>query len=420
MNQPEPGGAPRAADEWRAHWLLVLAAMAGISFGTVPSATLGLFMAPLEAEFGWSRAQISSGLTIFAVVSLPLVPFAGVLVDRFGARAVAIPGIGLSALFFAGFGLMGAMLFQYFAIWVAYTLASLLSRTLVFNSAVSRAFVTGRGFAIAVLLSGTAVTQSLAPVLSRWLIDDYGWRTAFFGLGLGWGGFVLVMLLLFFHEPGRRRSVRAASSPPPPAVGGLTVRQALRNLAMQRISVAMFLQSTMTVAVLVHIVPMLTETGLSRAEAAAIAAILGLGSVSGKLATGFLVDRFAGSAVPALTFAGPGIGYAMLLTGGELAWLLPVGVFVMGYCSGGCIQLAAYLTTRYAGLANFGAIFGLVSSLLALSAGVGPLLAGFVYDETGSYRILLTAGIPAALLAGLAVFRLGPYPDFPAAVEPGR
>ena len=404
---------PRAAEEWRQHWLLVLAAMAGISFGTVPSSTLGLFMAPLEAEFGWSRAQISSGLTIFAVVSLPLVPFAGMLVDRFGARMVAIPGIALSGLIFAGFGLMGAMLAQWLAIWVAYTLASLLSRTLVFNSAVSRAFVTSRGMAIAVLLSGTAVTQSLAPVLSRWLIDDYGWRTAFFGLGLGWGGVVLLMLLLFFHEPGRRRSTTTQSTTPgPQPVGGLTAKQALRNLAMQRIAVAIFLQSTMTVAVLVHIVPMLTETGLSRAEAAAIAAILGLGSVAGKLATGALVDRFTGSAVPTLTFAGPGIGYAILLFGGELPMLLPVGVFVMGYCSGGCIQLAAYLTTRYAGLANFGAIFGLVSSLLALSAGVGPLVAGFVYDTTQSYKLLLTAGIPAALLAGLAVFRLGPYPDF--------
>ena len=103
--------------------------------------------------------------------------------------------------------------------------------------------------------------------------------------------------------------------------------------------------------------------------------------------------------------------------GTNSAWLLPVGVVLMGYCSGGCLQLATYLTTRYAGLANFGAIFGVISSLLALSSGIGPPMAGRIFDMTGSYDLLLIAGIPAALLAGAAVFKLGPYPEYTAKLE---
>ncbi|MDG2003794.1 MAG: MFS transporter [Novosphingobium sp.] len=414
MSQAPSSAAPSAAQEWRMNWLLVLSAMAGVSLGTVPSATLGLFMAPLQAEFGWSRTEISSGLTLFAIVSLPLVPFAGAMVDKFGARRVALLGIGLSGLVFSSFSLLGAMLFQWFAIWFAYTIVSLMTRTLVFSSAISRAFLTGRGFAIAVLLIGTAIAQSLAPVLSHWLIESYGWRTAYVCLGLGWGGFAFVLLLAFFHEPGRRRDSAGVvpDSSAAAAPGGLTAKQAFRNPAMLRIAIAAFLQGTMAVGVMVHLVPLLTLTGLTRAEAAGTAAILGIFSVVGKLVTGTLVDRFSGGFVPAITFSGPALGYLILWQGSDTPWLIPVGVAVLGYCSGACFQLTTYLTTRYAGLANFGAIFGIVSSLLAVTAGLGPLIAGAIFDLTGSYEYLLMAGIPAGLLAGIAVFGLGPYPDF--------
>ena len=407
--------APTAAQEWRVNWLLVVSAMAGVSLGTIPSATLGLFMAPLQDEFGWSRTEISAGLTLFAIVSLPLTPFAGMLVDKFGARRVAIPGIALSALVFASFSSLGAFAGQWLVLWFAYTLVSLLTRTLVWNSAISRAFVTSRGLAIAVLLCGTAIASSLSPIVSQQLIDQFGWRFAYLGLGLGWGGVALLMVLLFFRErppmlvPGAGQGALQGAAAKP---GGLSLKQAMRDPAMVRIALAIFLQSTMVVAVMVHLVPMLTATGLSRVEAAGLAGLMGIASICGKLASGWLIDRFTGGLLAALTFAAPALGYLFLLKAADTAWLIPVAVVVLGYSSGACLQLATYLTTRYAGLRNFGAIFGVISSLMALSTGLGPLMAGFIFDRTGSYTLLLTIGIPAALVAGIAVFRLGPYPVF--------
>jgi predicted MFS family arabinose efflux permease len=132
----------------------------------------------------------------------------------------------------------------------------------------------------------------------------------------------------------------------------------------------------------------------------------------GKLVTGWLVDRITTSLLPLLCFSGPAIGYFVLLQGHSSAWVTAAAVFVLGYCSGAALQLATYLSSRYAGLRSFGTIFGMISALMGLATGIGSAVAGAIYDITGSYALLLTAGIPIAVIAGLSVFRLGPYPEF--------
>jgi MFS family permease len=409
-----------AAQEWRRYWQLVLAGLAGLSLGTLPTATLGLFMQPLSDEFGWSRTEVSIGLTIFALVSLPLTPFAGMLVDRFGARRIAVPGVLLSGTCFAAFSLMDGDFVQWVLLWIAYTLASLMTRTLVWSSAISAAFTQGRGLAIAVMLCGTAIATAIGPTVARLLIEEWGWRGGYMGLGLGWGGVALVLAVFFFHDvhgPAASEGGRAPSAAQ--LHGGLALREAVRSLTMQRIAFAVFVQTVMGTAIMVHIVPMLTADGLSKAEATTVAALLGVASLAGKLITGWLIDRVSGSLLPMIGFGGPGLAYALLLQASGSPWLLSLAVFMLGYCSGAALQLTTYLTTRYAGLRNFGAIFGMLSSLMAAGAGIGPLLAAGIFDFSGNYTLLLMTGVPVAACAGLAVFRLGPYPTFaPPSAEP--
>ncbi|MCB2061619.1 MAG: MFS transporter, partial [Novosphingobium sp.] len=200
---------------------------------------------------------------------------------------------------------------------------------------------------------------------------------------------------------------------------GLTVKEAMRSLTMNRIALAIFIQSTMGVSIMVHLVPLLTDRGISSVEAVGLAALLGFASIAGKLMTGFLVDRLAGSVLPVTVFSLPGAAYVIFLTAETSIPILSIAVVLVGYASGASLQMATYLTTRYAGLRNFGTIFGIISSLMALSAGIGPILAGAVYDLTGHYTYLLMTGIPAAVVAGLCVVGLGPYPEFaPVTPEP--
>lgn len=404
-----------AAQEWRANWPLVLAAMAGFSFGTIPSTTLGLFMVPLEQEFGWSRAMISAGMLIFALIAMPLTPFAGAMVDKWGARRCAIPGLAASGLLFAAFSLMTGASILWWGVWVLYSVASLFIRSMVWSSAVSNAFSASRGLALALFLSGLAIAQVLGPPLTHALIENLGWRAAYSTLGMGWAGASLVLVFFFFRnrleqagEPDTGQQAALARTVP----GGLTLGQALRNPAMLRIGLAIFLVSLMSSAVVIHAVPLLEASGLTRTHAAGLASILGIGSVAGKLLTGVLVDRLTTSLLPFAVYTLPALSYFIILQAGPNMALLGVAVFVLGYGSGGSLQMSTYLTSRYAGVRHFGKIFGLISSLMSLAAGIGPLVSGWIYDTTGSYQIALIIAIPAVLAAGIAVLGLGPYPDF--------
>lgn len=394
---------------------MVLAAMVGVSFVSIAPATLGLFMEPLQNEFAWTRTQISAGMMVLALVSLALMPFAGAVVDRLGTRRVALPGLVLGALAFAAFGLMEGSLVQWFATWVAFTLATLMCGLLVFSTAVSATFTGSRGLALALVLCGAALAQALAPIVSRALIDSFGWRTAYVGLGAGWGGVAFLLCLLLFRQ-SRPRPVAGqpagADATAGNEVGGLTVKDALRSPRMYRIALATLLQTLLGAAAAVHAVPMLTSSGLTRADAASVAALLGVSSICGKLLTGWLVDRIDGAWLPALCYGGPGLAYLLLLQGTGSSAMLAAAIVILGYCSGAALQLTTYLTSRYAGLRHFGKIFGLMSMLLALGGGFGPILAGVVFDANGNYSFLFAAGIVAGLAAGLSVIGLGPYPQF--------
>jgi predicted MFS family arabinose efflux permease len=412
MPDQVPSGPTSAAQEWRRYWPLVAAGLAGLTVGSIPSATLGLFMEPLGRAFGWSRTQISLGLLIFAFVSLPLTPFAGALADRFGPRRVAIPGVALSMACFAAFSLMSGAFAQWVLLWIVYALFSVMTRTLVWNNAIAAAFVKGRGLAIAVMLCGTALAQAVGPSLARWLIDTWGWRTGYLGLGLGWGGFVLLVVLLFFRDVRPFRA-QAPAAAPARLADGLTLSEALRSRTLQRMAFAIFVQSIMGTAMIVHLVPLLVSGGLPRSEAAGLAGLYGIAAIVGKLASGWLFDRFPGNALlPVLGFGGPALAYLVMSEASGAAWLAALATLLLGYCSGAALQAQTYLITRYAGLRNLGAIYGGFSSLMALAVGIGPVIAGRVYDLSGNYAALLLAGIPISLAAGLAMFRLGPFPTF--------
>ena len=405
---------PRTAgQEWRSHWPLVLSAMIGMTFGTVPSTSLGVLMGPLREDLAFTSTQMAFGMTIFALVSTPLSPFAGGLIDRFGPRNVALPGLVLAGLSFAAFSLMTGAYWQWVLIWIAYSLAAVLIRTTVWSAAVSGVFESGRGLALAVVLCGTALTQSISPPLTHWLESQYGWRGAYAGLGIGWSGLALILVFLFFHT----RSARQRAAEPTPAAaefipGGLSFRAALRDQAVVRIGLAMFIQATIGSAALVHMVPLLKEAGVSAGQAAGIAALLGVSSIAGKLLMGWLVDRVTSGLLPVAAFAMPALGYFLLLQAEGSALALSCAVSIIGFASGSCLQLTTYLTTRYAGLRNFGKIFGTIAALMGLGSGIGPLIASQVYDRFDSYALFIEIAIPSALLAGVLAMRLGPFPEF--------
>lgn len=414
MTQPT---AATAAQEWRANWTLVLAAATGFSFMSIMTTAMGAFITPLVKEFGWSRTLVSAGLPIAGVFSVLLSPLVGMFIDRRGPRRLAIPGLLLLMVSTSSFGLANGSVAQWIGLWIFAALVSLAVTVNVWTSAVAHAFTAGRGLAMGLTLAGTALAQAVTPVLATYLIKDFGWRAAFPIMAVGWGGVAFVLCLLFFRSPGdagARAAQRDTSGLP-----GLTIPQAWRDPGLWRIAVSTFLLMVLTIGLLIHQIPILIEAGVTPEHAAWLAGAGGLAGILGKMVTGVLVDRYRANWVGGITLGFTAFAFLLLMDGVRTPTLIVVAMLINGYSAGTKLQICSYLTSRYAGLRNFGTVFGFISSLVSLGSALGPLLAGIVYDRTGGYGPFLLAGTVGCLLCGLLILTLPRYPDWGAEESPG-
>jgi predicted MFS family arabinose efflux permease len=409
----------RARAEWRQYWPLVIAASLAFSFTSVMTAAAGLFMEPLGKEFGWSRALLSSGTSIAAVTTFFLSPLFGLIIDRIGVRRLALPGLALMALTIASLSLLNGAVWLWFFIWTVYAAAALATKSTVWTASVASAFDAGRGLAMGLVLSGSALAQGITPPLTNFLIDAYGWRMAFVWLGLGWGSLALVLCIFWLFD-GYDASRKARAANPGEASGkslmsdapGLTVEQAWRSVTLWRIAISTFLIMVVTIALVVHQIPILQSIGVERTTAATYAGIAGLFGVAGKLITGWLLDRYAARWVGGLTLAMTSLTFILLLLPDRSMTIIIVAMLINGYAAGTKLQIAGYLTSAYGGMKNFGLIFGSMASLIAAGSGLGPLMAGLLFDLNGNYDVYLWIGVVGTLVSAWLIFGLPGYPDW--------
>jgi predicted MFS family arabinose efflux permease len=411
-----------ARQEWRRHWPLVLAASFAFSFTSVMTASTGLFIEPWTEEFGWSRTLLSSGMSITAITTFLFSPLFGVLIDRIGTRRMALPGLVLLSATMASLSLLDGSVWMWFLIWTVYAAAALATKSTVWTAGVASAFDAGRGLALGLTLSGSAVAQAITPPLAHYLIEAFGWRLAFVWLGLGWGGLaVLICVFLLYDGYDASRQARAANPGDNPAAGesksllhdapGLSLAEAWRSVALWRIAISTFVIMVVTIALVVHQIPILVEIGVDRASAAYYAGMAGLAGVAGKLVTGWLLDRYTARWVGGLTLAATALTFILLLLPDRSMPIIFTAMFINGYAAGTKLQIAGYLTSAYGGMKHFGAIFGTMASLIAAGSGLGPLVGGFVYDVYGTYDPYLWFGIVGTLVSAFLIFGL---PDYPA------
>lgn len=420
--------ATSSREEWRSGWTLVLAASVGFSFFSILLASVGLFMGPLAKEFGWSRTLLSAGPSIAVTMTAILGPFFGMLVDRLGTRRLVLPGLVLTMASIAAFGLANGSELQWLVLWAIFGVVSVSIKSTAWTTAVVGVFTASRGLALGLTLAGTAVAQTIVPPLGNFLITEFGWRGAFVWLSLGWGGLTLLLCLLFFYDIHDRaaskrradaRAGRVSTEAEPAAVvlPGLSARQAWRDTALWRIAISNFVVMVLTMGLAIHLFPILTEAGISRTTAAWLTGLGGVAGIVGKLVTGVLLDRFRPNWVGGITLGAAALAFALLMDDVRSPALIVIALLVNGYTAGTKTHITGYLTASYAGMKNFGAIYGVMSSLMALASGVGPMLAGLVYDGAGGYEPFLLAGTIGCALGGVLIVSLPAYPEWGEAEE---
>lgn len=406
-----PDARPNAREEWRRYGNLPLVAALGYSVMGLQTYAIGPFVAPLEAQFGWSRAEVMMGLTVSNAIGALCNMGVGLLVDRLGPRPVALTGIVIKAGSIALLATATGALLNWWLLWVVVGIGAMLLQAQVWSSAVASRFDHGRGFAIAVTLCGTSLAAVVCPVLATWLIAAHGWRAAFAGIGLVWLAVTLPAVFLFFRgrQDGmsRERRAEAAASA---AIGGMSVREGLRRPAFVRLLLAGFAYAFYTLALSPNLVPIMTEAGSSAMAAASIASLMGLVAIAGRLTAGYMVDRWRAHLVGAAMFLLPVIGCALLLLGAGAMAAQALAVAIVGLTVGAEFDVIIYLVSRHFGLRSFGALMGAVLSAGALGGAIAPVLSGWIHDVTGTYDALLAGLMVLMALNAASIATLGPPP----------
>lgn len=398
-----------ARDEWRRGWPVVTASLAGIALCSTHGYTIGVLIAPLEEAYGWSRAGITGGLLIIAFFAVIAAPLAGRLADRFGPRRVALAGVPMFCLAFGLLASANGDIRQWWALWLLLAIGNMCILPTIWVSTINRMFVSNRGMALAFALCGTGLAAFILPPLTTRLIAHFGWKGAIVGLAVA--GFLIVFPLAWFgFRASPREDNRVAPQPlakPEPGV----LRAEFLSPRFLKLMGASTVFSITICALTTNAVPVLRSFGHSANAAADTAALMGFGSIVGRICGGFLLDRIDARKVAACSVLAPVITALLLLMAGPDRLVASAACLILGLAIGAEVDACAYLAARHFGMKNFGALFGSINGLMLLGNGIAPFAANYIYDVTHTYTAVLWAQLPACIIAALLFLVLGHYPD---------
>jgi MFS family permease len=383
-----------AETELGRHWKTVLASMVGVGFGAsgLPFYSMGLFIKPLSAAFGWNRAQISvAGLCLqFGMVFAA--PVVGFLVDRFGARRVALISMLCLTLGLASLSGLKGDLMTLYVIWSALAVMAGGTTPVVWTRAINRCFNRQRGVALGLTLAGTGVAAIGAPILLGPVIAGHGWRAGYLALAAVTALVALPMVAIFL------RDAKPAASEDVAPLEGAALKEALGAFWFWRCGLGFMIIAGGVAALILHLAPMLMDSGLSPQQAGGVAGMLGITIIVGRLCVGALVDRFPAAYVGMSFLILPAIACLLLTHGAPIPAALLIGL-----AAGAEVDLLAYLVSRRFGMRNYGQIYGCQHALFSIGAGIGPVLLGAAHDRMGSYMGALNVDAVMILAGALVI-----------------
>lgn len=400
-------------------WVVAAASAVGIagSVSVFIPATMSLLIGPIGGEFGWSPPSMFLGITFAAIATILVAPFIGGLVDRYGARRMILASFLCEAALIYSFQYLTPDIRWFYLRYAL--LAALASGTtaLTFSALIARWFDRRRGLALGIGLSGLGFGGAFWSLITQWLIGEVGWRATFPYLAGVIAFIVLPILLLCVRETPRSIGLEVDNAAPDPAgkpaaanLVGFSLSQAANSGIYWKILICFFAISTTVYGVTLSIVPLMQQQGFSPSTGAAVQASTWVALVFGRIAAGWLIDRYFAPLVAA-AFMVPAIVGLVLLATGSGTGLAYVGAALIGLASGAEVDVLAYLTSRYFGLRHFGKIYATFFSAYALGTSVGPIFTSWAAERTSGYELPLWTLAAIMAIAAVTLTRFKPFPN---------
>lgn len=393
---------------------LCTALMVGIT-----SYAFGVFVTALKGDLGWSQAQIFVGLSLSSVGML-LSPLVGRAVDKIGARRVMAASFAVLGLSYLLRPWM-TELWHFYALSILQSLGMPGSVGLPTGKLIGLWFEKNRGRVMGFAVMGANFGGFIFSYLTVVLINAWGWAGAYFFYGVLFAAIIPVILAVI-RDPAVPYVASGTVQPAFVRGAGLSLSEALRTRAFYLIAVGLLLGSFTYSAVFPQVVPHLQNIGIPRAQAAAALSIFAIFAMAGKVIFGYTAER-----VPARYVVVGSLGIqvsgiiVLLLAPAPFIWLF---VPVYGISFGGMGTVINLVVQDSFGVRHFGSIFGIMNVVMLGGNFLGPILAGYSFDATGSYRFIFSImavvfTLGAVVIAFARPPRLAPAPaaDRPAAAE---
>ncbi|HTV66996.1 MAG TPA: MFS transporter [Rhizobiaceae bacterium] len=388
-------------------WVIVAvgALMTCIAIGAMFS--LAVFLDPMTNDTGWSRAGISTAMTLNFIV-MGLGGFAwGNISDRYGTRIVVLIGAVLLGLALVLASRAGSLLeFQLiFGVLVGLSASTFFAPMI---AATMEWFERQRSLAVSLVSVGIGVAPMTISPLASWLTTEYDWRVAMFVIGIG--SWVLLIPAAFLVRKPPAPTAAGVASDAPPAQGWTPVWEALRSPQFLVLGFTFFICCAAHSGPIFHMVSYAIVCGIAPIAAVSIYSVEGLAGLGGRLLLGVLGDKY---------------GAKPVLIGGLLVQALVIGAYsainqleqfyvlavIFGTAYGGVMPLYSVLARDYFGQHIMGAVLGALGLLSSFGMAFGPLIGGWVYDTFDGYSWMFIGSAIVGLGAMALAFTFPPQPS---------
>jgi MFS family permease len=402
-------------------WVIVgVLALAGFTQTSQTFPVWGVLLKPITEEMGWSRTAFSGamgvGTVLGAFIGLAVAPF----IDRVGPRW---PMVGAFAVIGLSLVLMASMdsLWQFYLLLVVGRVLHLGIVSIATESTIPKWFMAKRGIAAGVGTSGNRIGSAVTPVYVQAIILLSGWRLSLVVTGIVVWIVSLVPVALFMRRGPEELGLRPDGAPAPPrrpmqsveqnsqsrmpnaAEPGYSRSQALRTRAFYMLVGADAVLMTVIPTTSLHLIPFLTDRGISAEFGVAVVALSSLIGVLGSLVAGWLRDQVGSRRVAMLSFLSFGGLFALLplvfSPAAALLWGLGYGLMQAGIMISIQVLIADYFGHRH-----LAAIRGMVMPVRSVGQAAGPVLAGVAFDITGGYGAVFGAFVVLNLCAAGLIF----------------
>ncbi|WIW89496.1 MFS transporter [Sphingobium sp. V4] len=392
-----------ALREWRVNWGIGITSLVGaiISVGHIFS--LGILMPMIERDTGWSRSAVSASLLVVAIVVAVFSPIVGRLVDKGRSRVCVLAGATLYSIALIMLGLVPLPYLVWMGVWVLVATGASAFTITVWTAQITRRFVASRGLSLAIVMCGAGVAGFIYPVAASALLSIMSWRHVYVVLGMFAAVATLPAFFLWVHED-------ATSSPAP--LGQMVTASSgsvFKTLAFAKLAFIALVLTSALVGLQVHFAPALMSMGSNSAASAQVASLLGIGAIVSRLVIGLIIDRKDYRPVGAAVFLAPALGVFLLAYTAGVSSIVNIFVaLLIGAGLGGQAMLVAFVTGRIFGVARFGSVWGVLISLMSIASGIGPVVAGEVFDRWHEYSFYLYGAGLIFVVSALMILSLRP------------